>query len=168
MAKKKVTKKKAKKKKVTKKKAARSVGRPSQFTEEMREKIYEALNSVPFISFAAEKAGIRRETIHAWINQGVKDFDAGLDTEFIAFSNRLRYIIAGAEDSLFGVVKNEARTNWGAAKYILSCMKPKLYGAKTAVKVEDETTTDGAFDGDNIHAALAGLVAKHEGENGET
>lgn len=172
MAKKKTTKKKVTKKKATKKKRStkssksstkENRGRPTLFTPEVREKIYENLHKLPFIKPAAANAGVSEAAVHSWLNQGVKDIEAARKTDFSIFSEKVTQLITQAEIDLFGVVKTEAYSNWQAARYLLQCLNARRYAQKAAIKVE-EGEGDSAFEGDNIHAQLVTLINQHETE----
>lgn len=65
-------------------------GRPTKFTTERCQAIVLSISKgVPY-QIAAEANGIGEETLYGWIRQGMKDINAGLDTEFSKFSETIK------------------------------------------------------------------------------
>lgn len=143
---------------------AKELGRPSKFTDEIRQKIYDALFDVPFLDHAAGRAGVTKRTIQYWLQKGHKDDDDGIESDFSIFFRRVNEIWSEVESDLFSVVKTAARKHPENAKYILQCMRPKTYANKQAIRVEDKNDKNGAFEGDNLHNHLVGIVNDLEGE----
>lgn len=165
VAKKKATKKKARRKVSPKNQAASGAnnkGRPSLFTQERREKIYENLHKCPFIKPAALNALVAESTVHAWIKRGAEDIELGLKTDFSLFYERVTQLVTQAEIDLFTVVKDESKKNWIASRYILQCLNGKRYGSKAAVRVEEAEKGDSAFENENIHAQLVQVINRAE------
>lgn len=139
------------------------LGRPSIFTEEKRQLIYKSLRDCPFLNPACGHAGISRRCLDNWLAQGTYDDDNGIESEYAIFLRKVNALRAEAESALFGVIKNQAKIDWVAAKYTLACMDSITYGQKAAVKVEDDNTKGGAVT--NLHSELARMVAEIESED---
>lgn len=141
-----------------------ALGRPSKFTEENREIIYKALHECPFLSNAAGVVGISRAALDCWLRQGAKDDEDGYESEYAIFLRKVRQLRSRAEGAIFQTIKNEASSNWMAARYVLQCMDHKTYGQKQTVKHEDENTKNPDTESESLHAQIAKVVAKHGGE----
>lgn len=140
------------------------LGRPSLFTEERREIIYAVMHDCPFIGPAAKAAGISRRSVDKWLSQGLHDAENSLTTQYAEFYQRVSDLKSTAEVALFQTVKTAGSKDWNAAKYVLSCMEPKTYGQKSAIKVSDGKDPDDDFDGENFHLKLAKIISENEGE----
>lgn len=114
--------------------------------------------------YAAAKAGVNKRTIELWLQKGNKDNDDGIESDFAIFFRRVNGIRAEVESDLFNIVKAAATKSPGEAKYILQCLYPKQYANKQAIRVEDKNDKNGAFEGENMHNALVGIVNELEGE----
>lgn len=61
------------------------MGRPSKFTPERRAAILaDIADSIPY-EYAAEANGISEKTLYLWLEQGRKDREAGIDSDFANF-----------------------------------------------------------------------------------
>lgn len=155
----------AKKKVSKKKKATKAMGRPHLFTEGRRQVIYNSLMECPILKLAWQDAGISKQTFYNWFNKGREDYEAGLKTDFAEFFDQVSQLAARGTKSLVRSVMMKSETDWKAAQYLLACIDGKTFGMKSAIKVEDKDTpeSESSFS-DNLHAKVAELVSKHEGE----
>jgi len=140
------------------------LGRPSLFTEERRRIIYSVLKDCPFIGPAAKASGVSARSVHKWLSQGMHDAENSLMTQYAEFYQTVNELKSNAEIALFQTVKTASSKDWNAAKYVLSCMEPKTYGQKSAIKVSDGKDDDDGFDGENLHLRLAKIISENEGE----
>lgn len=89
-------------------------GRPSVFTPETREKIYNALRAGNYRVAACKFAGISDETFRVWINRGKRG-----DAEFVEFLEQVKQAEAQAEASLVATIRKAAGDHWQAAAWLL-------------------------------------------------
>lgn len=74
----------------TVKPAPEPVGRPSKFTPERCADIISAVSKrVPY-QLAAEANGISERTLFNWLEEGAKDLDANIDSEFARFLQSIK------------------------------------------------------------------------------
>ena len=67
-------------------------GRPTKFTPERCAAILDDIaHHIPY-SLAAEANGIGEQTLYDWINHGIADRDAGIDSEFAKFSESIKKV----------------------------------------------------------------------------
>ena len=103
-------------------------GRPSKFTPERCAKIVESIsNRIPY-KLAAEANGICETTLYAWVEEGLKDKDNGIDSEKAQFSEAIK----NAEqkrinEHLQCIAQNPER--WQAQAWILERRWRQYFGA---------------------------------------
>jgi hypothetical protein len=89
----------------------------STVTTEAANKIIEALRKGSYIKPACEAAGVSYEALRNWILKGEADAEAGIDSDYAQFRDRLTRARAEGEGNL--VRKLEADPDWRAAAFLL-------------------------------------------------
>ena len=108
------------------------IGRPTKFTPERRAAILESIKArIPY-QIAAEANGICEDTLYDWINHGIRDRKAGIDSDFARFSEDLKKIEQELiKKHLERIDYNEER--WQAQAWILERRWWKHFSPNAAV-----------------------------------
>lgn len=69
-----------------------SIGRPTKFTHETREKILSAIIRGAPYKIASEMNGVADSTFYSWLDRGYKDLQEGKETDYSCFLEALRAI----------------------------------------------------------------------------
>lgn len=95
------------------------LGRPTKLTPELQAEIVADIESnIPF-KIAAEAAGIREETIYAWLNTAMADIDAeNFDTIHVAFSKAIKKAIRNRVNRNLNKV-DTGEAGWQSAAWLL-------------------------------------------------
>jgi transposase-like protein len=78
------------------------VGRPSKLTDELEQKLCDALRAGNYLEVAARYAGVSRSSVHRWIAQAAEDT---ADPRLKQFAEAVRKAEADAEIHAVGVVR---------------------------------------------------------------
>jgi hypothetical protein len=78
------------------------VGRPSKLTEELEQKLCDALRAGNYLEVAARYAGVSRSSVHRWLALGADD---GADPRLKQFAEAVSKAEADAEIHAVGVVR---------------------------------------------------------------
>lgn len=96
-------------------------GAPSEFCEDVREKILAAVRRGNFLEVAAATAGIHKDTFFRWMRKGRKDLKEDLHSEYRDFYISIHTAQAEKEDQLVDVMQQHVmQGNVDAAKFLLS------------------------------------------------
>jgi transposase-like protein len=105
-------------------------GRPTKFTQEVRERILDALRTGVWVSTAAEYAGVSYETVRTWLRRGEAELAAGKQSEFTDFSVVVAQAIATTEVRALGLIQSAASKHWQAAAWWAEHALPQKYGRR--------------------------------------
>ncbi len=72
------------------KSAPQPEGRPSKFTPERRADIISAISRRAPYQLAAEANGISERTLYCWLEEGVKDVEANIESEYAEFLQAIK------------------------------------------------------------------------------
>ncbi len=75
-------------------------GRPCKLTSELADEIVQAIENGAFLNAAAGRVGVHRDTVRDWIVRGSADAQAGLNTDFSVFAERIARAQAAHEAKL--------------------------------------------------------------------
>jgi hypothetical protein len=107
-------------------------GGPTKLTEEIQEKIVEAVRQGNYIEAVSAAAGISKTSVYLWLKRGANQ-KAG---KYHQFSNAVRQAMAESEmKSLFQIDK-AADVHWQAAAWRLERRFPRRWGRKKYIASE--------------------------------
>jgi hypothetical protein len=92
-------------------------GRPSLVTTQAADEIIDALRRGSYIKPACEASGVSYEAFRNWVLKGEADAEAGIDSAYAQFRDRLTRARAEGEVNL--VRKLEDNPDWRAAAFLL-------------------------------------------------
>jgi len=134
--------------------------------DQIEETLCKILYKGAYIETACAIAGIHKDTFYRWMDEGAKDKAAGHQSRKAAFSDAIQRADAEGELYLVNHMHIAAEKNWNAAAHMLAVKKPKRWGKKQILRVEDEETKDSSFKDENLNDILAKKIAEHEDDNG--
>ena len=100
------------------------MARPTKLTDEVREKICEAIRKGNYLETAAAYAGIGISTFYDWIRRG----DQTRGSKFSDFSEAVKKARAEAEAHAVAVIRDAAHNSWQAAAWWLERSFPDRWG----------------------------------------
>lgn len=122
---------------------ASNVGRPSKFTQEVRERIIGAVRSGAYNETACAFAGIGESTFYRWLEQARQDEQADLEvSEYREFWEAIQKAQSEAEIEKLLIISNAAKGKptsdgvpgtagqWQAAAWFLERKHPERYGRR--------------------------------------
>jgi hypothetical protein len=140
-----------------------SLGRPTVFTEEVREKILVAIRKGASYEIAANYAGVSRDIFRQWRKEGKE----GNDPDFVAFLAAIKE--AKGHTALVWLDRIDKAMNeglWTAAAWKLERLYPKTYG-RMDKQPKKETNTESVEKARNevskLKADKHGRTAQSEG-----
>ena len=75
----------------------KKTGRPCKLTDELQQRIIDAMHHGAYIETASAYAGINKETLYRWLKLGARARDVGKKSKFTAFSNAIERAMADCE-----------------------------------------------------------------------
>lgn len=110
-------------------------GRPTKLTPEVQETICRLTREGKFVSAAAVKAGVHRNTVYGWLELGEADPPAEGHEEFVAFARAFRD--AEADMEIWAIEQIAAKTKgWQAIAWLLERRWPDRYSARALISHE--------------------------------
>ncbi len=111
------------------------MARPTKLTSEVREKILKSIRGGSSIASACGYAGVHASTFHRWMERGHPSGRSRADAPYRTFRADVEQAQAAAQVRLEAYVNKAAERNWNAAKWLLACRRPELYGSSPAPEV---------------------------------
>lgn len=115
-------------------------GRPSKLTEEVKQKLTEALENGNSLEPSCAYAGISYQTFRNWLERGESEGKG----EYFEFFEEVQRAIATAEIKL--VAKINQDKDWKSAAWILERRHSDRWAANQKIKVEVEKQMEAAID----------------------
>ncbi len=110
-----------------KRRTVRAVGRPTKFTENVRNRIIAAIRNGNTYEASASYGGVAYDTFREWIKRG-QDEATG---EFFEFSDAIKKAEAEAEVESVALIRRSAQDGqWQAAAWFLERRKPSDWGRR--------------------------------------
>lgn len=140
----------------------KKMGRPNKLTPELQKTIVTYILLGAYVETAAKAAGLTKDTFYDWLHKGAtqrkgiyKDFsDAVLKAMEEATLRDLNVIDKAAQ-----------KGDWKAAAWKLEKSRPREYGTKKIVRIENENTKDSSFGDTNISDYIANRMTEIEQVN---
>jgi len=114
------------------------------------------------VETAAKASGITKDTFYDWLNRGAKQ-QKGIYKEFSDAA--LKAMEEATLRDLSVIDKAAQKGDWKAAAWKLEKSKPREYGTKKIIRVENENTKDSSFGGGNISDYIANRMTEIEQVN---
>ena len=114
-----------------------TIGRPTKFTSERCADIISAISRRAPYQLAAEANGISERTLFYWLEEGVRDLEANIDSEYAAFLQAIKRaeMQKVMEHTDMIAAKPE---RWQADAWLLERRWPKHFGANAQVNELNE------------------------------
>lgn len=146
----------------------RRVGAPTKLNETVIARVVEALEDGATYEVAAMSAGIHRDTLRQWREQGTRDLADGKRTQFGDLVAAVQDASARAEVELIRQVRAHGHTDWRAPAWILERRYPDRWARRTSggdnlESMEPRTVAPDAPARDAIVAILAKATAPPAG-----
>ena len=128
--------------------APEPMGRPTKFTPDRCADIISAISRRAPYQLAAEANGISERTLFYWLEEGVRDLDANIDSEYAQFLQSIKRaeMQKVMEHTDMIAAKPE---RWQADAWILERRWPKHFGANAQVNELNQRLTN--LEGGSIH-----------------
>lgn len=143
------------------------MGRRTKLTEEVKDRILQAVSAGNYLETAAQFAGVDASTMRRWV---VKGEAAGAPEPYRSFCAALKGARAAAEVRSVTLIQ-QAATNgtWQAAAWYLERSYPDRWG-RTRVEVTgaDQAPIKVDIDADSLEARIRALAAKEAKKQGNT
>lgn len=108
----------------------------AKFTEDTRRKVLVALQNHHFMSSAAALAGVSVKSVYVWLQQGAKDLNDGIESDFAQFNSDVELAIATSEGRALKVVTAAAeRGSTKDAQWILERRHSDRWAKRDKVEV---------------------------------
>lgn len=157
-----MTEQKGKRKKKERTKAR--VGRPTKITEELSQKIINAIKLGAYVETAVSMAGVSKSTFYNWNDRGNRELERvtkikGADAElyvddfdpreypFVEFLDAINEALALSEVRDLSRIDRAAETQWQAAAWKLERKNPERWGKRM--------TVDGELKGGSVEIIIA-------------
>ena len=102
------------------------MGRPIKLNEDKMQQVYKWLTAGHFIEQAASLSGVSSSSIYNWLSKGKADQDAGEQTIYSEFLDRVVESKAKAEALFLNTVRQAAQNGvWQAATWYLERSNPR-------------------------------------------
>jgi len=109
------------------------MARPTKFTEELGQKLLDALRAGHYMHVAAALVGIAESTLYRWIERGEEG-----ESPFKQFACDVARARAEAESRALLLIQKAALTNWQAAAWFLERAYPLRWGRRPPAPPETE------------------------------
>mgnify|MGYP000952696926 CR=1 FL=1 len=135
--------------------------KPSKLTPEAQETICRLTREGKFLSAAATKAGVHRDTVYGWLERGEADPPAEGDEIYVEFARAFRDAEADMEVWAIEQICEKVK-GWQAIAWLLERRWPARYSARALVqhehtgKIQHEHT----HDADALLARINALAAQ--------
>lgn len=114
----------------------RRVGAPTKLTIATIATIVEAVELGATYEIAAQAAGIHRDTLRGWREQGEADRDADLPTDYADLIAAVDDARARGEVELLRSIRAHAALDWRPAAWLLKVRHPERYVERTRLDVD--------------------------------
>lgn len=134
-------------------------GRPEEISDELIQKLVDALTLFAPVDTACAFAGISKDTFYRWLKKGARQKRKGESTKYTRFSDRVQNAMASAELGCLSVIVEAARgkgavvqkdangkpivvqpaqaPQWQAAAWMAERRNPRQYARRT-YRIEEE------------------------------
>lgn len=111
------------------------MARPTKLTPEVAEKILKSILAGSSIGAACGYAGVHPSTFYRWMERGDSSGRRRADAPYRNLRAQVEQARAEAQVRLEALVNKAAEGDWHAARWLLSCRNPELYGSKPVAEV---------------------------------
>ncbi len=108
-------------------------GRPTKLSDEVKDKLVDAISQGNYYEAACAYAGISYSTLREWINKGEEE---GAEKEFSDFSEAIKKAEADAEVAMVKAWQKHIPNNWQAIATFMERRYPDRWGRKDRSQVE--------------------------------
>ena len=103
------------------------MARPTKLTDEVEERIVQAIRAGSHAEVSARYAGVHVATFHRWMKRGDPDLRDRADARYRRFREAIEQARAEAEIRDVTLISQAARTNWRAAAWLLERRAPRRW-----------------------------------------
>ena len=104
-------------------------GRPDKLTEERARLAVEAYRQGASHDMAADCVGVSKSTVREWIQRGIEEMEAGIDSKYVSFSTSVKQARYEYEKSLCADIEIKGRDGaWQANAWLLERRNPDAFG----------------------------------------